>query len=254
MSGDPTRIAESPGRWLPDDGQTSVVARSGFDFVTFGKSAAVESIQLAGDAVASAVANARALLRERGLAKVTWWVGPSSSPADLERQLLACGLTLDDDPDLTLLSLDRPPAGSSNLEVRRVTTRDEFVAALALESEAFGNSPEETAERVARGDAAWERLKLDGTVEQYVAYLDGRAVGFGRGVYTPEGGLLLGGATLPDARGHGVYTALVNARWDAAVQRGTPRLIVAAGPMSGPILARLGFTSNGTVRLIVDRL
>ncbi len=254
MPEDATRIAESPGRWLPDDGQTAIIAGVGFDFVTFGKSAAVESIRLAVETVAKAVDDVRGLLRERGLTKVTWWVGPSSSPPDLEHRLLACGLTLDDDPNLTLLVLDRPPASSSDLDVRRVTTRDELVAALALESEAFGNTPAETAERVARGDAAWERLKHDGTVEHYVAYLDNRPVGFGRGVFTPEGGLLLGGATLPDARGHGVYTALVNARWAEAVRRGTPRLIVAAGPMSGPILERLGFTSNGTVRLIVDRL
>ncbi|CAB4710441.1 MAG: GNAT family N-acetyltransferase [Actinobacteria bacterium] len=251
---DPTRIAENPGRWLPDDGQTAIVERQGFDFVTFGKSAAIGSINLTPDEVAGAVADARTLLRERGLDKVTWWVGPSAAPPDLEERLLAEGLTLDDEPNLTLLSLDHPPEAESGLEVRRVTSRDELIAALALESEAFGNSPEETAERVSRGGAAWERLKDDETVEHFVAYLDGRPVAFGRGVFTPEGGLLLGGATLPDARGHGAYTALVWARWEEAVRRGTPRLVVAAGPMSGPILERLGFAPKGTVRLIVDRL
>ena len=112
---DPTRIAESPGRWLPDDGQTAIVERPGFDVVTFGKSAAVESINLAPDSVAGAVAEVRALLRERGLTKVTWWVGPSAAPADLEERLLAEGLTLDDEPNLTLLALDHPQIGRAHV-------------------------------------------------------------------------------------------------------------------------------------------
>ena len=56
MPEDATRIAESPGRWLPDDGQTAIIAGVGFDFVTFGKSAAVESIRLAVETVAKAAA------------------------------------------------------------------------------------------------------------------------------------------------------------------------------------------------------
>ena len=53
--------------------------------------------------------------------------------------------------------------------------------------------------------------------------------------------LLLGGASLPRVRGRGVYFSLVHARWRDAVARGTPRLVVQAGPMSRPILERLGF-------------
>ena len=76
--------------------------------------------------------------------------------------------------------------------------------------------------------AAWPRLQAAGTSTIYLAYLDGEPVGFGRAVFTPRGALLLGGATLPAARGHGVYTSLVHARWAEAVERGVPRLIVAA--------------------------
>ena len=64
----------------------------------------------------------------------------------------------------------------------------------------------------------------------------------------------MGGATLPAARGRGVYTSLVHARWDEAVERGVPRLVVSAGPMSAPILERLGFLRLGGVRLLRDRL
>jgi predicted GNAT superfamily acetyltransferase len=54
------------------------------------------------------------------------------------------------------------------------------------------------------------------------------------------------------ARGRGVYRALVRARWDVAVARGTPALVVQAGTMSQPILERLGFRTVCTIRLFVD--
>jgi GNAT superfamily N-acetyltransferase len=59
---------------------------------------------------------------------------------------------------------------------------------------------------------------------------------------------------LPLARGKGVYRALVRARWDHAVERGTPILVVQAGAMSQPVLTGLGFESHCQVRLFVDRL
>ena len=64
----------------------------------------------------------------------------------------------------------------------------------------------------------------------------------------------MGGAVLPEARGRGVYRALVHARWEQAVARGTPLLVVQAGPMSAPILTGLGFESHGELRLYADRL
>jgi len=64
---------------------------------------------------------------------------------------------------------------------------------------------------------------------------------------------LMGGAVLPAVRGRGVYRALVHARWEHAVARGTPLLVVQAGRMSAPVLTGLGFRSHGTIRLFVDR-
>ena len=65
---------------------------------------------------------------------------------------------------------------------------------------------------------------------------------------------LAGGATLPDYRGRGAYRALVRARWDAAVERGTPVLTVGAGEMSRPILERLGFSIVGWEDCLLDPL
>jgi GNAT superfamily N-acetyltransferase len=68
-----------------------------------------------------------------------------------------------------------------------------------------------------------------------------------------RGVALMGGAVLPSARGRGVYRALVHARWEHAVARGAPLLVVQAGRMSAPVLTGLGFRSHGTIRLFVDR-
>jgi GNAT superfamily N-acetyltransferase len=65
---------------------------------------------------------------------------------------------------------------------------------------------------------------------------------------------LAGGGTRPDRRGRGAYRALVRARWDAAVERGTPALTVGAGAMSRPILERLGFAIVGWADCLVDDL
>ena len=63
---------------------------------------------------------------------------------------------------------------------------------------------------------------------------------------------MFGGATLPEARGRGVYRALVAARWEDAVARGTPALVTQAGAQSRPILARLGFRELCEIRILLD--
>jgi GNAT superfamily N-acetyltransferase len=52
--------------------------------------------------------------------------------------------------------------------------------------------------------------------------------------------------------GRGLYRALVRARWDWAVERGTPLLVTQSGHMSRPILTRLGFRTVGRVRVLFD--
>jgi hypothetical protein len=79
-------------------------------------------------------------------------------------------------------------------------------------------------------------------------------VGFGRAIHMDDAVALFGGSVVPAARGRGVYRALVRARWDHAVARGTPVLVVQAGAMSRPVLSGLGFESHCEVRLMVDRL
>ena len=62
---------------------------------------------------------------------------------------------------------------------------------------------------------------------------------------------LFGGSTLAAHRGKGVYRALLASRLNEAVRLGAAYGLVDAGPMSRPILERLGFAAlTGTQPMI----
>jgi GNAT superfamily N-acetyltransferase len=244
---------------LAEDTAVHLLPRAGFDQIERGGyffeagplRAAVHRIRL-GD-VAAAVAWTRNEGRRRGVETVEWWAGWHAEPADLDERLLALGLVPDDPPALTGMTCEiEPPPGPAEVEVRLIETIDEQLAALEIDWDVW-RVPE--GERVRRREIERGRFEALRAVSQhYAAYLDGRLAGFGRGEFMDAGIALMGGAVLPEARGHGVYRALVHARWEHAVHRGTPLLVVQAGPMSEPILTGLGFTSHGELRLYVDRL
>ena len=247
-------LAEEAGLWMPRDPLGERIDGDGWSMVTWGRRASVERIRL-GD-VEAAVAKVRELARERGIVEVNWWAGERSTPAGFADTLLELGLEPDpDQPHLVSLVCDSPPAGEATVEVRRVESLEDYRRALELDWEVWGVPADDREERRAAVPARWKSLADgDGSSTHYLAYVDGEPVGFGRVVFTPAAGLLMGGSTLPSARGRGVYTSLVQARWDEAIERGTPRLVVGAGPMSAPILERLGFRRIGSIRVLRDAL
>ncbi len=190
----------------------------------------------------------RATLRERGRTKTQWEVG-SSAPAGLVDALLERGLMHDRDPYAVALVLTHePPPSPPNAVARRVETFEELVAACEVQWEAFESSPEEIEEARALLESRWR----NSPILRHAVWLDGEIVSTGTAAPTPHGLLLYGGATLPRARGRGAYRALVRARWDDTVSRGTPVLITQGGSMSRPILERLGFQPVGHVHMLVD--
>jgi GNAT superfamily N-acetyltransferase len=244
---------------LAEDTAVHLLPRAGFDrierdgyfFEAGPLRAAVHRVRL-GD-VEPAVEWTRDEGRRRGLKTVEWWVGWHAEPADLGARLLALGLEPDDPPALSgMTSTTAPPPGPAGVEVRLIETIDDQLAALEIDWDVW-RVPEK--ERVRRREIERGRFEgLRAVSQHFAAYLDGRLVGFGRGELMDGGVALMGGAVLPEARGHGVYRALVRARWEHAVRRGTPLLVVQAGPMSGPILTGLGFESHGVLQLYADRL
>lgn len=179
---------------------------------------------------------ARTAARARAVPRIEWWLGPSSPPGGAA-ELLGAGLVPDETPALTGMTCSTPPPTAPGVVVR----------------------PARLAEVAEVEHAVWggeARPLRDGhpTIHHFAAEIDGRVAGVGRAVDMDGGVALMGGAVLPELRGRGAYRALVHARWDHAVARRTPLLVVQAGPMSAPVLDGLGFRRHGEIRLFVDRL
>jgi GNAT superfamily N-acetyltransferase len=229
------------------------VPRDGYVYVAGIRSATVQHVRL-GD-VAAAVAWTREESRRREHRDLTWWVGGSATPADVMQQLLALGLQVDEEePLLTGMVASAPPPAVPGVEVRRVETLEDYLAALEVDWEVWKTSAAERRERRVLEHDRWPPMHASGVVHHYAAFLDGERVGFGRAIDMETAVALFGGAVLPEARGNGVYRALVRARWEHAVARGTPLLVVQAGELSAPVLDGLGFRRHGDLRLFVDRL
>lgn len=215
----------------------------------------MQRIRLSDDDIDDAVEAARSFMRVTGANVASWWLSERSTPANLEQRLLGNGLTMVKGDYLIdgMLLTSPPPPGAAEIDVRPVRTAEEFVAATEAQYEAF-DTPASRRRDVAALVDEYELERESDVVELYAAWLDGRIAGGGRAIFSPRGVLMAGGSTVPWARGRGVYHALVRARWDEAVARGTPALVVQAGSMSAPILARLGFETTCRFRRLEDVL
>ncbi len=195
------------------------------------------------------LAEVREALQERGRTQTQWEVG-SSAPEGLVDALLERGVVPEKDPYAVALVLTvEPPPIASGFAARQIESLEEMEAAMAVQWEAFEATPEEIEE--ARGllpDRFRQRLYL-----RHAVWLDGEIVCTGTAAATEHGLLLYGGATKTSARGRGAYRALIRARWDDAVELGTPALITQGGSMSRPILERLGFERVGEVHMLLDK-
>jgi GNAT superfamily N-acetyltransferase len=79
-----------------------------------------------------------------------------------------------------------------------------------------------------------------------LATVDGEPAGSsGLALFPPAGAIINGGAVLERFRGRGVYRAMVLERLRIAREAGAAGLSVWGGPMSAPILERLGFEKVG---------
>jgi GNAT superfamily N-acetyltransferase len=166
-----------------------------------------------------------------------------------ESELRALGCRNQDPPltsYITALATAKPPPTVAGIEIRRIETYADFLVALEVASAGWQTDMSGDAE------AAWQR-QLERPGGDWVAILDGRPVAYAGAIAGPRGLFLTGGVTHPDARGRGAYRALVRARWDEAVRRGTPGLVVHAEDASRRVLERIGFERVAdVVELVAD--
>jgi GNAT superfamily N-acetyltransferase len=248
-----TELAEDTTLYLAPRPTFETVERDGYVYIAGQRSATVHRVRL-GD-LPAAVEWTRAESKRRGHRDLTWWVGDSATPADILDRLPALGVVVDaEEPVLTGMVATSPPPGADGVEVRPVETLEDYLAALEIDWDVWGTPEAERVERRVLEAERFEPTQRSGVVHHFSAFLDDRRVGFGRAIHMETAVALFGGSVLPDARGKGVYRALVRARWEHAVARGTPTLVVQAGAMSSPVLAGLGFQSYGGIHLMVDRL
>jgi hypothetical protein len=209
-----------------------------------------------GSEVDDPVREVRAWFAARARDRFIWSIGPSTTPADLERRLLHLGAAPNPaKSELTAMVLDHePPESPVDVAIRRVETLEDHVAQWEIMFEAF-EMPEVEREAVrATLEARWIELAADETGWTYLALIDGAPAALGSVRRTEPGPLYLsGGATLVAARGRGLYRALVRARWEDAVRLSAGALVVQASDMSRPILERLGFRATGAIKLLIDR-
>jgi hypothetical protein len=254
LSDELRRLAQNPDRftWLSDD-----VERFADDRVCIVQGtvwAGVSGVRVGDDEVEALLQEVRGRVPDEKV--TTWWLDPGTRPRDLHDRLLRLGLREPRDRGRLLHALacvDEPPVGPTGVEVTRVETLDEHLAAVEVQWEAFDTPPERREQQRPHLRREFEATRRAGVPVTFLARLDGRPAGVGRSVYADSGVFLIAGAVLPWARGRGAYKALVRARWDDAVARGTPGLVTEALPdTSYPILKRLGFVDVCTIRRLED--
>jgi hypothetical protein len=244
-------FVEAPGRFMEPSAGSFVVKAPRFVVVAGadGVWASVQGVRLRDGEAAEALAEVRGLLAPSGTRVASWWLSERATPDDVEEQLLDAGLQLVADDYLIdgLLTTTAPPPGPPEVDTRPATTAEEWATIRELQDSVFDNPPERRPTR--------EQLLAEFAGSSSVlfgAWLDGELVGAGAATPTSRGMLLWGGSVREDARGCGCYGALVRARWDDAVRRGTPALTVSANDKSGPALRKLGFEKVLGFRRIED--
>lgn len=189
---------------------------------------------------------------------VTWWIGPSARPADIVERLRAAGLVAPSDRVGRLVALaltEEPAATPAGVHVRKIEAFDDFVAAREVQWDAFETPPDRRAASRRRLRDDFDEAMALGVPVSFLGSLAGRPAASAMSIPSARGGFLIGGATAPWARGRGLYRALVRARWDDAVTRGTPALVTQANPdTSYPILKRLGFEDVCEIVRLEDAL
>jgi len=170
-----------------------------------------------------------------------WLVYEHDRPLGLIDQLSQYGFRPDDDPSVVMLlkAEDAPPAllAPVTVDLRAITRREELADVIMVLETVYG------------GDFGWVTQRLGGHLEipgylsVRVARVDGQPASVAWMYLHPNSQFasLWAGSTVATYRGRGLYTALLAARVQEAIQRGYRYTIVDTNPNSRPIVAKYGF-------------
>jgi RimJ/RimL family protein N-acetyltransferase len=182
-----------------------------------------------------------------------WILDPETEPADFADHLARHHVMPEPDaPEVAVMVLgngafvdQEPAAGIAILDA--LSDADTFRSADAVNAEAFGEPARDvTPEQVAAIERRRQNQVAAGNRRVVLATVDGKPAGSaGLTLYPPFGAIITGGAVRERFRGRGVYRAMVAARLAMAREAGVPGVAVWGGPMSAPILSKLGFEKVG---------
>ncbi len=170
-----------------------------------------------------------------------WKLYAHDQPADLHQRLLAHGFTDEDPEAIMALNLTELPPALSQLPSARIcrcANPELMNDAISVYGAVWPQKVARLAQRLNHTlRTAPQRLRV------YVAYVDGEPVAVGRIHFSPHSAFasLWGSATLQAFRGRGLYTQMLAVRLQEAISRNVGAVTVDAGPMSRPIVSRLGF-------------
>ena len=128
---------------------------------------------------------------------LVWWLDPDTQPSDLHERLLALGLREPRDRGSLLHALaciDQPPSAPAGVDVTRVETFEDHLAATELMWEAFATPPERREAQRAALRSEYAAARAAGSPVTFLAHVDGRPAGIGRSVYSDRGVFLIAGA------------------------------------------------------------
>jgi ribosomal protein S18 acetylase RimI-like enzyme len=193
------------------------------------------------------------LFREQGI-DMSWFVGSTSTPADLVARLLAHGLAIEETAPVMCRDLtgwrDEParpvPEG---LTIEQVADRAGFHDASVVMFEAFGipfgvlDVFEERFSGYAIGPDAVQQV--------FVARRDGEAVSTALGFILDGVVGIYNVATRPSRERLGAGTAVTRATIDDAVARGATAALLESSQAGYQVYERLGFHEVGTVTVLV---
>ena len=167
-----------------------------------------------------------------------WKVFGHDAPRDLKARLEARGFEAGEVECLCVLDLDDVRPAPPDPPIALIDNPADLEAVGLVRDAVWGAD-----ERGHMDQLAAEMKAVGDRLRVYVAHDGGRPASVAW-LRMPDGSRfasLWGGSTLPEHRGRGLYRALVAARAAEARRRGYRWLTIDAGPMSLPIVRRLGF-------------
>ncbi|MFC7533274.1 GNAT family N-acetyltransferase [Actinoplanes sp. GCM10030250] len=193
------------------------------------------------------IARQRDYFKARGQG-VEWKVRAHDLPTDLPERLIAAGFVPESPSSVLVGFADEvaaEPVLPDGVLLRQVSEAEDLRRIADLQTEVFGVDVSWAA------DHLLAHVSADpGQITILVAEADERVLCTAWSIYSPGTDFVafLGGATLPDWRGRGLYRAMIAARAREAAARGFRLLHVDASPHSAPILRRCGFHEITTSR------